>query len=70
MTESIFTQIINRIIPANIIFEDDKSIIIEDISPQAPVHYLAIPKKEIYRLQSILILTAQTLMNTYLLQMR
>ena len=47
MTESIFTQIINREIPANIIFEDDKSIIIEDISPQAPVHYLAIPKKEI-----------------------
>ena len=38
MTESIFTQIINREIPANIIFEDDKSIIIEDISPQAPVH--------------------------------
>ena len=47
MSDSIFTQIINREIPANIIFEDDKSIIIEDISPQAPVHYLAIPKKEI-----------------------
>lgn len=47
MSDSIFTQIINREIPANIIFEDDKSIIIEDISPQAPIHYLAIPKKEI-----------------------
>ena len=48
MTEkSIFTQIIDKEIPANIIFEDDKSIIIEDISPQAPIHYLAIPKKEI-----------------------
>ena len=45
--KSIFTKIIEREIPANIIFEDDKSIIIEDISPQAPVHYLAIPKKEI-----------------------
>jgi len=47
MSDSIFTQIINKEIPANIIFEDDKSIIIEDISPQAPIHYLAIPKKEI-----------------------
>lgn len=45
--KSIFTKIIDREIPANIIYEDDKSIIIEDISPQAPIHYLAIPKKEI-----------------------
>ncbi|GIR42570.1 MAG: hypothetical protein CM15mP53_04860 [Ectothiorhodospiraceae bacterium] len=45
--KSIFSQIIDREIPANIIFEDDTCIIIEDISPQAPIHYLAIPKKEI-----------------------
>ena len=45
--KSIFSQIINREIPANIIFEDDICIIIEDISPQAPIHYLAIPKREI-----------------------
>ena len=45
--KSIFSQIINREIPANIIYEDDTCIIIEDISPQAPIHYLAIPKKEI-----------------------
>ena len=45
--KSIFSKIIDREIPANVIFEDDKSIIIEDISPQAPIHYLAIPKKEI-----------------------
>ena len=47
MTDTIFTKIINKEIPANIIFEDELCIIIEDISPQAPVHYLAIPKKEI-----------------------
>ena len=47
MTDTIFTKIINRDIPANIIFEDELCIIIEDISPQAPLHYLAIPKKEI-----------------------
>ena len=47
MTDTIFTKIINREIPANINFEDELCIIIEDISPQAPLHYLAIPKKEI-----------------------
>ena len=47
MTDTIFTKIINREIPAKIIFEDELSIIIEDISQQAPLHYLAIPKKEI-----------------------
>tara|TARA_Y100000389_G_scaffold201219_1_gene243355 strand:- start:2388 stop:2729 length:342 start_codon:yes stop_codon:yes gene_type:complete len=45
--KSIFKKIIDRDIPANIIYEDDLSIIIEDISPQAPIHFLAIPKKEI-----------------------
>ena len=45
--KSIFSQIIDKEIPANIIFEDDICIIIEDISPQAPIHYLAIPKREI-----------------------
>jgi|TARA_B100001063_G_scaffold239540_1_gene263215 histidine triad (HIT) family protein len=43
--KTIFEQIINREIPADIIYEDSLCIIIEDISPQAPVHYLAIPKK-------------------------
>ena len=45
--KSIFSKIINKDIPANIIFEDKLCMLIEDISPQAPVHYLAIPKKEI-----------------------
>tara|TARA_B100001057_G_C22829038_1_gene942604 strand:- start:898 stop:1239 length:342 start_codon:yes stop_codon:yes gene_type:complete len=45
--KTIFSKIIDKDIPANIIFEDDLSILIEDISPQAPIHYLAIPKKEI-----------------------
>ena len=45
--KTIFEQIINKEIPANINYEDPLCIIIEDISPQAPVHYLAIPKKMI-----------------------
>ena len=45
--KTIFEQIIEKEIPANIIYEDRLCIIIEDISPQAPVHYLAVPKKMI-----------------------
>ena len=46
-TRTIFQQIIDKEIPSNIIYEDELCIIIEDISPEAPVHYLAIPKKVI-----------------------
>ena len=46
-TRTIFQQIINKEVPSNIIYEDELCIIIEDISPEAPVHYLAIPKKMI-----------------------
>jgi len=42
---SIFTKIINREIPAEIIFENQNSIVIKDISPQAPIHFLIISKK-------------------------
>ena len=45
--KTIFEQIIDKEIPANLIYEDKLCIIIEDISPQAPVHFLAIPKKMI-----------------------
>ena len=44
--DNIFLKIINREIPADIIYEDDISIAFNDISPQAPTHILVIPKKE------------------------
>jgi len=47
MAGTIFTKIINREIPANIIYEDDQCLAFDDINPQAPVHFLVIPKKEI-----------------------
>jgi|TARA_B100001105_G_C22017983_1_gene284447 histidine triad (HIT) family protein len=50
MTDNIFLKIINKEIPADIIYEDDISIAFNDISPQAPVHILIIPKKVINKL--------------------
>ena len=47
MNSSVFSRIINREIPADIIFEDEQCIVIRDIHPQAPVHLLVIPKKPI-----------------------
>ena len=50
MAETLFEKIINREIPADIIYEDDLSIVIKDIQPQAPTHLLIIPKKVISKL--------------------
>ncbi|MGE5480467.1 MAG: histidine triad nucleotide-binding protein [Chloroflexota bacterium] len=47
MEESVFTKIIKRQIPAEIHYEDDDLIVIQDINPQTPVHMLIIPKKQI-----------------------
>lgn len=45
MAETIFMKIINKQIPADIVYEDDQSLAFRDINPQAPVHILIIPKK-------------------------
>ena len=47
MTECIFCKIVERKIPAKIIYEDDTCLAFEDVNPQAPVHSLVIPKKHI-----------------------
>ncbi len=53
MEDSIFTKIIARQIPAEIVFEDDWYIVIKDIQPQAPLHLLVIPKKPIATLNDL-----------------
>ncbi len=53
---TLFTKIINKEIPADIVYEDDLCLAFRDINPQAPVHILIIPKKEII---SIATLTAE-----------
>lgn len=46
-TKTLFKRIIDREIPANIVYEDDLCLAFTDITPRAPTHVLVIPKKEI-----------------------
>ena len=48
--DTIFGKIIRKEIPSDIIFEDDKCLAFRDVNPQAPVHFLVIPKKPISQL--------------------
>lgn len=47
---TIFQKIIDREIPADIVYEDEQCLAFKDVAPQAPVHILLIPKKPIERL--------------------
>ena len=47
---TVCTKIIRREIPSDIVYEDEQCIVFKDIHPQAPVHVLLVPKKEIPRL--------------------
>jgi len=51
--ETIFTKIINREIPADIIYEDDHALAFKDINPQAPFHALLIPKQAIATINDV-----------------
>ena len=50
---TIFSKIINKEIPANIVFESENILAFKDINPQAPVHILIIPKTEIPKVTDI-----------------
>jgi histidine triad (HIT) family protein len=49
MTDNIFQKIIDRKIPADIVYEDDQCLAFRDINPQAPVHVLIIPRAKVIR---------------------
>jgi histidine triad (HIT) family protein len=51
--KTIFKKIIDREIPAKIVYEDDLCLAFEDIHPRAPTHLLVIPKKEIVSVDDI-----------------
>lgn len=52
MPETIFSKIISREIPADIVHEDERCLAFRDINPQAPVHILVIPKKPLAMLSN------------------
>jgi histidine triad (HIT) family protein len=47
MADNLFQKIIDKKIPARIVHEDDRCVAFHDVNPQAPVHVLIIPRKEI-----------------------
>lgn len=53
MPKTIFKKIIDREIPADVLYEDDRCLAFRDVAPQAPTHVLVIPKKEIASLNEL-----------------
>ncbi|QDV52694.1 histidine triad nucleotide-binding protein [Gimesia fumaroli] len=45
--KTIFKKIIDREIPAEIVYEDELCLAFKDVNPQAPIHVLVIPKQEV-----------------------
>jgi histidine triad (HIT) family protein len=70
MDETLFAKIIARKIPARIIFEDERYIVIHDINPQAPVHALIITKEPIATLNDLKPEQAQLVGGMFLLAAR
>lgn len=52
MARNLFEKIIQREIPADIVYEDDRCLSFHDVNPQAPIHVLIIPKQFIERISS------------------
>lgn len=50
---SVFTKIIKREAPATIVYEDEEVIAFLPLRPQAPVHFLIVPKKELYTVNDV-----------------
>ena len=53
MSNCLFCKIINREIPASIVYEDQRVLAFNDINPQAPTHVLVIPKRHIESLTEV-----------------
>ncbi len=53
MTDCLFCKIVNKQIPANIVYENEQVLVFNDINPKADVHLLMIPKVHIESLDEI-----------------
>jgi len=70
MADNIFLKIIERKIPANIVYEDEHCLAFRDVNPQAPVHVLIIPRKPIATHDEITVEDAQLLGNLHLVAVK
>ena len=52
MSDTIFQKLIDKELPADIVYEDDLCLAFYDINPVAPIHVLIIPKKQIDKLSN------------------
>lgn len=52
MSDCLFCRIINKEIPADVLYEDDQVVAFRDIQPQAPVHVLIIPRRHVANLEA------------------
>uniref|UniRef100_A0A8C2RHU1 HIT domain-containing protein n=1 Tax=Capra hircus TaxID=9925 RepID=A0A8C2RHU1_CAPHI len=55
-SDTIFRKMIRKEIPAKIIYEDGQCLAFHDISPQAPTHFLVIPKKHISQISAAILM--------------
>ena len=53
VADCLFCKIIERQIPASIVYEDDRVLAFNDINPQAPTHVLVVPKRHIASLDEL-----------------
>lgn len=51
--KTIFKKILDKEVPAKIVYEDDRAMAFHDVSPKAPIHILVIPRKEIRSLAQV-----------------
>ncbi len=68
MTDTIFSKIIRKEIPAQIVYEDEECLAFRDIHPQAPVHVLIIPKQPVENLNAALSASAAPLVGRLMLR--
>jgi histidine triad (HIT) family protein len=53
MSDCLFCRIARKEIPASVVYEDERLLVINDINPQAPLHALVIPKRHIATLNDV-----------------
>ncbi|KAK9408693.1 histidine triad nucleotide-binding protein 2 mitochondrial [Crotalus adamanteus] len=58
---TVFSRILDGSIPAHVLYEDDQCMAFRDVSPQAPVHFLVIPRRPLARLSRVAASDAQLL---------